>query len=109
MVGGGSTFWFTALLPPAEAVTNAPYDLILMDCFMPEMDGYAAATEIRRREALTPASARPHIPIIALTASVTESDRQRCLAAGMDDFLSKPCRSEDLRQALARWIEAPVA
>jgi PAS domain S-box-containing protein len=73
-------------------------DLILMDCQMPEVNGLEATAEIRRRE---PAGA--HVPIVALTASALESDREECLAAGMDDFLSKPIQLDRLRSAVERW------
>jgi CheY-like chemotaxis protein len=83
-----------------EAVARAPYDLILMDCLMPRVDGFDATREIRRREA---ASGAPRRPIIALTALSAEGDRQRCIAAGMDDFLAKPFRRRELLQVLERW------
>jgi PAS domain S-box-containing protein len=78
------------------------YDLILMDCQMPEMDGYAATREIRRLQALssTPAG----IPIIALTANTLEGDRERCLDAGMSDFLGKPIRQQELLAMLLRYL-----
>ncbi len=74
-------------------------DLILMDCTMPEMDGYAATTAIRDRERQTDIRR----PIIALTASALDGERQRCLASGMDDYLTKPFRFEDLRNMLVTW------
>ena len=96
-----------------EAVTLAtglPYDLILMDCHMPEMDGFEATAEIRRQEAaasrLDARTVAKRTPIIAITASAMESDRQDCLAAGMDDFIAKPIRPDDLRQALVKWCSA---
>ena len=66
---------------------------------MPEMDGFEATTAIRQQELET----GTHIPIIALTASAMRGDRQRCFDAGMDDYLSKPVRMEDLRAMLERW------
>ena len=84
-----------------EALRRIPYDLILMDCQMPEMDGYACAAEIRRLE-----NNAGHVPIIAMTAHVMKTDRDKCLAAGMDDFLSKPVRVAHLESVLTRWLTA---
>jgi CheY-like chemotaxis protein/HPt (histidine-containing phosphotransfer) domain-containing protein len=84
-----------------EAVTAAlagSYAAVLMDCEMPEMDGYEATQEIRRRETSR------HIPVIAMTANAMAADRDRCLAAGMDDYVSKPVRFERLAEALTRWV-----
>lgn len=81
------------------AVAQRAYASVLMDCQMPEMDGFDATAAIRAAEAATGA----HIPIIALTANAMQGDRERCLAAGMDDYLSKPLRPERLAQVLARW------
>jgi CheY-like chemotaxis protein len=77
------------------------YSLIFMDCQMPEMDGFDATAEIRRREA---GSAR-RTPIIALTASVVEDGRKRCLAVGMDDYLAKPFTMKQMRMMLATWLD----
>ena len=87
-----------------EAVSKRHYDLILMDCQMPEMDGFAAATEIRRHEAAS--GIGQHVPIIALTANALEGDRERCLTAGMDDYLSKPFSQDSLQATIRRWMNA---
>jgi CheY-like chemotaxis protein len=83
----------------AAAVATGEYAAVLMDCQMPEMDGYAATRRIRQAE---PVGTR--LPIVALTAPVQPEDRRRCLAAGVDDYLTKPIRAWDLAGALDRWI-----
>ena len=84
------------------AMQRGRYDLILMDCQMPEMDGFTASREIRRRVA---ARELPHsIPIIALTANALAGDRERCLDAGMDDYLTKPVNLKELSATLQRYL-----
>jgi CheY-like chemotaxis protein len=100
-----------------EAVSNSSYEAILMDCQMPEMDGFEATKAIRAREEQArsvlstqdpdprpPTPDRFHVPIIALTANAMHGDRERCLAAGMDDYLSKPLRPQELKAILERWV-----
>jgi two-component system, sensor histidine kinase len=84
-----------------DAVKENKYDLILMDCQMPELDGYSATGEIREFEQLIEGS---HTPIIALTAHAMSGDRERCLTAGMDDYLSKPLHQSQLQLILKNWV-----
>jgi CheY-like chemotaxis protein/HPt (histidine-containing phosphotransfer) domain-containing protein len=79
-------------------VERNDYDLVLMDCHMPAMDGFEATSRIRGLQA------RNTLPVIALTASVTEADQERCLEAGMNDTIAKPVRVSTLAKALERWV-----
>ena len=104
------------------ALMKGDYAAILMDCQMPIMDGFETTRCIREREASvasrdspdgntnrsdTVPQSTPHIPIIAVTANAMQGDRERCLATGMDDYLAKPIKLDELRSALARWISTP--
>jgi CheY-like chemotaxis protein len=88
-----------------EALKLIPYDIIFMDCQMPEMDGYDAASAIRLQEQTSGSGYNWNAPvyIVAITAHAMKGDRDKCLAAGMDDYLSKPIRLPELQAALKRW------
>ncbi len=91
-----------------DAVSRSTYDLVLMDCQMPEMDGLAATQAIRTLEKQRPLSRHGlRLPVVALTASAFAEDRERCQAAGMDDFLAKPFTRAELLAVLSRWCEEP--
>ncbi|HUB31459.1 MAG TPA: response regulator [Bryobacteraceae bacterium] len=89
-----------------DLLSHTPYDVVLMDCQMPGMDGFETCSAVRRREAASGAS---RVPIIAMTANGPGSNRDECLAAGMDDYLAKPFHIAELSRALNRWISASVA
>jgi CheY-like chemotaxis protein len=80
-----------------EALRRIPYDIVLMDCQMPDVDGYEATRIIRKQ------FAGWHIPIVAMTASALAGDRQKCLDAGMDDYICKPIKGPDLEATLSKW------
>jgi two-component system, sensor histidine kinase and response regulator len=84
-----------------EALSRKRYDAILMDCQMPEMDGFAATAAIRVREQ---ESDCPRLPVIALTANALAGEDAVCLAAGMDDYISKPFKTETLQRVLTKWV-----
>ena len=84
-----------------NALQLVPYSLVLMDCQMPEMDGFEATRRIRQEGSMV---LNPNIPIIAMTASAMSGDREKCIRAGMDDFIAKPVRKEELEEMLTRWL-----
>ncbi len=93
-----------------QALRRVPYDIIFMDCQMPEMDGYEAARSIRKAEQ-DPHQVCPWdapIYIIAMTATAMQGDREKCLASGMDDYISKPAQVADVQAALGRWNERDI-
>jgi two-component system sensor histidine kinase/response regulator len=87
-----------------ERIAEHEYALVFMDCQMPELDGYEATAALRERE-----DAGAHLTVVAMTAHAMKGDRERCLAAGMDDYLAKPLRPEELDAVLERWLHAPAA
>ncbi|MCG2586120.1 response regulator [Massilia sp. TS11] len=89
-----------------RAVDHGDFDVVLMDCQMPVMDGFAATSEIRRRE--QEAGRTRSLPILAITANALQGDRESCLAAGMDDYLSKPFTRHALAATLGRWMALPA-
>ncbi len=87
-----------------DALAHDAFSLVLMDCHMPEMDGMETTRAIRARE-----QQKTRVPILALTADVLPENRACCLEAGMDGFLTKPVRKEQLREALGCWLTAGKA
>ncbi|MFZ0964437.1 MAG: response regulator, partial [Terriglobia bacterium] len=87
-----------------EMCALAPYGLIFMDCQMPEMDGYTATAEIRKLEGTAGSAA-----IIAMTAEAMEGTRERCLAVGMDDYITKPVRLKEMIDALKKWVPEGIS
>src|SRR5436309_3205637 len=86
-----------------EMIGSIPYDLVLMDVQMPEMDGFAATAEVRRGH-----GPQTSLPIVAMTANAMAGDRERCLEAGMNDYVSKPVHPEDLQRVLHQWVKVPA-
>ena len=89
-----------------DVLMNSHYDLVLMDCQMPEMDGFEATARYREYEK---AHHLPRIPIVAVTASVLTDERAACLTCGMDDILTKPFKRKELAEILERWLKKPAA
>jgi CheY-like chemotaxis protein len=84
-----------------NALRMIPYDLVLMDCQMPEMDGFEATRVVRLEGSKV---LNPRIPIIAMTAATMQGDREKCIQAGMNDFIAKPVQKRELSEILARWL-----
>jgi CheY-like chemotaxis protein len=92
-------------LAALENSTSGPFDVLLMDIQMPEMDGFEATAAIRHQEK----TLGTHLPIVAMTAHAMKGDRERCLAAGMDGYVSKPIQARDLFEAIAALVPADIA
>ena len=84
-----------------SALQNTRYDVVLMDCQMPELDGYSATRRIREHDS---GVLWPQVPIIAMTAHAMKGDREHCLEAGMDDYIAKPVEAKALVSAVERWL-----
>jgi two-component system, sensor histidine kinase and response regulator len=84
-----------------EMIETFPFDIVFMDCQMPEMDGFEATRAIRQRE-----SGKTHQVIVAVTANAMQGDREKCISAGMDDYISKPIARSELDQMMARYLPA---
>lgn len=90
-------------LEALQALARRPFAAVMMDCHMPIMDGYTATRQIRQDE-----GEGEHLPIIAMTAGAIQGDRERCLEAGMDDYVSKPVTPGAIEKVLTRWLGSPV-
>lgn len=101
---GCTVEWARGGMEGLEAAARGGFDLVLLDLRMPDVDGYDVAAGIRRRE-----GAGPRVPVVAMTADVTDEDRRRCVEAGMDDFLGKPVELHRLGEVVARWCRRPAA
>jgi CheY-like chemotaxis protein/nitrogen-specific signal transduction histidine kinase/HPt (histidine-containing phosphotransfer) domain-containing protein len=88
-----------------QAVTNNHYDLVMMDCMMPKLDGYEATRTIRQLQA---SGELPSFPVIAITANAIEGDRDKCIAAGMDDYLAKPFKFAEIKRIIENWLPVKV-
>ncbi|MBF0543806.1 MAG: response regulator [Candidatus Riflebacteria bacterium] len=84
-----------------KALENIPYDIVFMDCQMPEMDGFEATLFIRAKDSKV---INQHVPVIAMTANAMKGDKEKCLEAGMDDYLSKPVRPNEISSILEKWL-----
>jgi CheY-like chemotaxis protein len=102
---GLSANWVSDGQAALDALEQAKFDAVLMDCQMPVMDGWRATKEWRKREV---DSGRPRVPIIALTANAIAGDRERCLEAGMDDYVCKPIDLAALEEAIRRHVIADL-
>jgi signal transduction histidine kinase/HPt (histidine-containing phosphotransfer) domain-containing protein len=91
------------------AIQAQPFDLVLMDCQMPVMDGYEATRKVRAWEAASHGAPRPRVPIVAMTANALFGDREKCLEAGMDDYIAKPIKRDLLAVVLAPWLKSTYA
>ncbi|MDD4652671.1 MAG: response regulator, partial [Methanothrix sp.] len=92
-------------LEAVNALQTISYDLVLMDCMMPLMDGFEATRAIRRQESKRQ---NPPIPIIAMTAFAMRGDKDKCILAGMNDFMAKPIQKKELAELLARWLSITI-
>jgi two-component system sensor histidine kinase/response regulator len=94
-----------------ERLQQTDYDLVLMDCEMPDMDGYQTSRHIRHIRHGALAARNPDVPIIALTAHAMQGDREKCIAAKMDDYLTKPIDPQSLKTTLLKWLDRshPIA